>query len=95
MNVVREDIDTLNAILKVKVTPEDYASNVKNTLEKYRKTAKIPGFRPGHVPIGLVQKQYGKGVLSEELNKVVNQSLQSFIAENKIEILGSSLKTTI
>ena len=91
MNVIREDIDALNAILKVKVSPEDYASHVKGALEKYRKTAKIPGFRPVHVPFSLVQKQYGKGVLSEELNKVVNQSLQTYIAENKIEILGNPI----
>lgn len=91
MNVVREDIDALNAILKVKVSPADYASQVKNTLEKHRKTAKIPGFRPGHVPFGLIQKQYGKGVLSEELNKVVNKSLQGFISDNKIEILGNPI----
>ena len=91
MNVVREDVDALNAILKVTVTPEDYAGKVKETLDKYRKTAKIPGFRPGHVPFGLVQKQYGKGVLSEELNKLVNESLQSFISENKIDILGNPI----
>ena len=57
MNVIREDIDALNAILKVKLTPEDYASEVKKTLEKHRKTAKTPGFRPGHVPMSLIQKQ--------------------------------------
>jgi len=91
MNVIREDVDALNAILKIKVVPEDYASQVKDTLEKYRKTAKIPGFRPGHVPFSLVQKQYGKGVLSEEMNKVVNESLQKFIADNKIEILGNPI----
>lgn len=91
MNVVREEVDALNAILKVEVTPQDYEAKVKETLEKYRKTAKIPGFRPGHVPFGLVQKQYGKGVLSEELNKIVNSSLQSFISDNNIEILGNPI----
>jgi trigger factor len=91
MDVIREDIDALNAILKVKVSPEDYASEVKKTLEKHRKTAKTPGFRPGHVPMGLIQKQYGKGVLSDELNRVVNKSLQGYIAENKIEILGNPI----
>lgn len=91
MNVTRQDVDALNAILKVEVKPEDYQDKVKETLNKYRKSANIPGFRPGHVPMGLVQKQYGPGVLSEELNKLVNESLQSFIAENKIEILGNPI----
>ena len=91
MNVVREDVDALNAILTVEVKPEDYEKKVKDTLNKYRKTAKVPGFRPGHVPFGLVQKQYGKAVLSEELNRVVNESLQKYISENKIDILGNPI----
>ena len=91
MNVTREDVDALNAIIKVEVAPADYEGKVKDTLNQYRKTAKIPGFRPGHVPFGLVQKQYGKAVLSEELNKVVNESLQKFIVDNKIDILGNPI----
>ena len=91
MNVIREDVDALNAILKVEVKPEDYQDTVKATLNKYRKTAKIPGFRPGHVPFGLIQKQYGASVLSDELNKIVNESLQKYISENKIEILGNPI----
>ena len=91
MNVVREDVDALNAIIKVEVSPADYETRVKDTLAKYRKDAKIPGFRPGHVPLSLIQKQYGKGVLSEELNKIVNESLQQFITENKIDILGNPI----
>lgn len=91
MNVTRQDVDALNATLTVEVTPEDYAAKVKSTLDNYRKTAKIPGFRPGHVPMGLIQKQYGKSVLSDELNKLVNEALNNFIKENKIEILGNPI----
>ena len=93
MNVTRQDVDALNATLTVQVTPEDYEKKVNDTLNNYRKTAKVPGFRPGHVPMGLVKKQYGKAVLSEELNKVVNQSLQEYIAENKLDILGNPIPT--
>lgn len=91
MNVVRQDLDALNAKLKVQVAPEDYQNIVKATLEKYRKTAKIPGFRPGHVPMGMVQKMYGRSVLGEELNKLVNNALQSYIQENNISILGNPI----
>ena len=91
MNVVRQDVDALNAVLKVEVTPADYSNKVKATLEKHRKTAKIPGFRPGHVPAALIQKQYGKSVLAEELNRVVNDALYNFISTNKIEILGNPI----
>lgn len=91
MKVVREDVDALNALLKVQVQPEDYQVKVKETLNKYRKTAKIPGFRPGHVPFGLVEKQYGKSVLVEELNKVINEGIQAFLSENKVEVLGNPI----
>jgi trigger factor len=91
MNVTRKDVDALNAVLKVQVEPADYQGIVKSTLEKQRKAAKIPGFRPGHVPMSYIQKQYGKAVLAETLNKIVSESLHGYIAENKIEILGNPI----
>ncbi|MCR9173817.1 MAG: trigger factor [bacterium] len=91
MNVTRQDVDALNAKLTVEITPADYEKKVNDTLNNYRKTAKVPGFRPGHVPMGLVKKQYGKAVLSEELNKVVNQSLQEYITENNLDLLGNPI----
>lgn len=91
MNVTREDVDALNAILRVEIAPEDYQEKVDATLNQYRKSAKVPGFRPGHVPFSLVKKQYGKAVLSEELNKAVNESLQKFIVDNQLNILGNPI----
>jgi trigger factor len=91
MIITRENVDALNATLQVKITADDYSNKVKNALEKYRKTAKIPGFRPGNVPMGMIQKQYGKTVLAEELNKLANDGVYNFITENKIEILGNPI----
>ena len=91
MYVIRQDVDALKAVLKITIAPEDYQKKVNAILDKHRKTAKIPGFRPGHVPMGMIQKQYGKAVLIEELNKVVNDTLSNYIRENKIEILGNPI----
>lgn len=91
MNVVQEKVNKLNAILKVEIKSEDYQSKVKTTLEKYRKTAKVPGFRPGHVPFGMIQKQYGKTVLADELNKLSNDGLYKFIKDENLEILGNPI----
>jgi trigger factor len=66
---------------------------VKVSLEKYRKSAKVPGFRPGKVPFGMIEKQYGKSVLAEELNKLANDSLYKYITEEKLEILGNPIPT--
>ena len=91
MIVLKENVDNLNADLIVKINREDYASKVKASLEKYRKTAKIPGFRPGNVPMGMIEKQYGKSLLAEELNKLANDGIYNFIRENKLEILGNPI----
>ena len=91
MNVVQEKVDKLNAILKVQIQADDYQSKVKSTLEDYRKKAKVPGFRPGHVPLGMIKKQYGKSVLAEELNKISNDGLYKYIQDESIEILGNPI----
>lgn len=91
MNVIREDINASSAILKVQIAPADYQTKVATALEKYRKQVKVPGFRPGKVPMGMIQKQYGKAMLAEELNKIVSDSLFSYVNDNKIEILGNPI----
>lgn len=91
MNVTRQEVNAETALLTVKVTPADYQAKVNSSLEKYRKQAKIPGFRQGKVPMALVQKQYGKSVLAEEMNKLVSEALYAHIQENKLEILGNPI----
>ena len=56
MNITRENIDDLNAVLKIEIEKADYEENVEKVLRDYRKKANIKGFRPGMVPIGLVKK---------------------------------------
>lgn len=91
MNVSRQEVNAQSALLVVKVIPADYQSKVTAALEKYRKQAKVPGFRPGKVPMGLIRKQYGKPVLAEEMNKLVSDALYKYIQEEKLEILGNPI----
>lgn len=91
MNITRHDVDALNAVLTVEVQPEDYREKVVKTLEDYRKKANIPGFRKGHVPAGLVKKQFGKGVLIEEINHILQHAVNDYIRDNKVDILGHPL----
>jgi trigger factor len=91
MNITQEKIDELNAVVKVKLGPEDYADKVELALKKHQKQASMPGFRPGKVPAGLVRKMYGKSLLAEELNRLLSDSLYKYIQENKIEVLGNPL----
>jgi len=91
MNIVRKDLDQNNALVTIRIEKADYAVKVDKTLSDYRKKANIPGFRPGMVPASLVKKQYGKAVLSEEINKLVSENLVKYIQENKINTLGEPL----
>jgi trigger factor len=91
MNITRQEVDAQNAVLKVNIAPADYQGKVKASLEKYRKTAKIPGFRPGNIPMALIQKQVGRSVLAEELNKLTNDALYRYILDEKLEILGNPI----
>lgn len=91
MNITKENIDTLNSIVKIDITSEDYQSKVEEILKDYRKKANIPGFRKGHVPMGLVKKQYGKSVMIDEVNKLLQDSLSKFLVEEKLDVLGNPL----
>jgi trigger factor len=91
MDITKESIDELNAIVKLKVTPADYTDKVENALKSYQKKVSMPGFRPGKVPASLVRKMYGKSVLAEELNRILSDSLYNYIKENNLEVLGNPL----
>jgi len=91
MNIVKEHTDELNAILKIQLTPEDYKPKVDEAIRKYKKTVKMPGFRPGHVPDNLVRKMYGKAIFVDELNRLVADSVDTYIAENNLQVLGNPL----
>ncbi len=91
MEITRKDIDSLNAVVTVEIKEADYSDKVKSVLNKYRKTANIPGFRKGHVPMGMVKKQYGKAVLIEEVNKLLQDSLHKYLTEEKLDVLGNPL----
>ena len=91
MNITREQVDALNAVVTVAVAKEDYKEKVDKVLQDYRKNASIPGFRKGAVPMSLIQKQYGKAVLLDEVNKLLQTSLNDYLVEEKLDILGNPM----
>ena len=91
MNITKENIDALNAVVKVEISAADYQEKVATILQDYRKKADIPGFRKGQVPMGMVKKQYGKSIMIDEVNKLLQESLNKFLTEEKLDILGNPL----
>lgn len=94
MNITQESTGDLTATIKLEMTSEDYKKNVNTVLKDYQKKANIPGFRPGKVPFGMINKMYGKAVLAEEVNKLISDSLNKYIVDNKINILGYPIPNT-
>lgn len=91
MKITKEDIDALNSVVKIDISADDYQEKVDTQLKDYRKKANIPGFRKGHVPMSLVKKQYGKSVMIDEVNKLLQESLNKFLTEEKLDVLGNPL----
>jgi len=91
MNITKQNSDALNAVVKIDIVAEDYQAKVSKLLEDYRKKADIPGFRKGNVPMGMIKKQYGKSIMIDEVNKLIQTSLNKYLTDEKLEILGNPI----
>lgn len=91
MKVSFENPDKINGLLTITVEDDDYKAEVEKTLKEYRKTANVPGFRPGQVPMGMIRRRFGSAVKMDAINKVLGDELQKYIADNNIAMLGEPL----
>ena len=88
MKIKRDQREGGVSILSVVVVESDYVAEVEKSLREYRRKANIPGFRPGMVPMGIVKKMYGKGVVAEQSYRLASNSVFNYLQENKIDYLG-------
>jgi trigger factor len=91
MNISQEKIDNLNAVVTINIKPEDYQPRVEKAIKDHAKKAKIPGFRPGMVPPSHIKKMYGKSILVDEVNNLLSDTLNNYINEQQLEVLGQPL----
>ncbi|WP_313191090.1 trigger factor [Sphingobacterium sp.] len=91
MNISHQNIDDINASIQVEIAPEDYNPQVDKAIKDQAKQAKLPGFRPGMVPTGHIKRMYGKAILFDEINKIINDKIAEYIGEQKLEVLGQPL----
>ena len=94
MNVTINKIDAVNATITVSLEEKDYQDKVKKALRDINMTRPEPGFRPGKVPAGLIQKKYGKAVKYDVVNKEVTDALYNYIKDNEIQVLGNPMPAT-
>jgi len=91
MNISQEKTNDLTTIVKIEVQEADYSEQFEKELRNYRKQASLPGFRAGKVPMGIIKKKYGTALKVEEVNKLVSKSLNDYISDEKLDILGYPL----
>ncbi|WP_285008855.1 trigger factor [Pedobacter faecalis] len=91
MNITQEKIDDLNAVVKIKIAPEDYTEKVDKAIKEQAKKANLPGFRKGMVPASHIKRMYGKSILVEEINTLLSDTINKHLTDNKVEILGQPL----
>src|SRR3978361_1537819 len=91
MNISKENIDSLNAVVTINMNPEDYQPRVDKAIKDHAKKAKIPGFRPGMVPAAHIKKMYGKSILVDEINNMLSDTLNKYLEDEQLEVLGQPL----
>ena len=91
MKVSFENVSKVQGLLTVSLEKSDYQESLEKSLKEYRKKASMPGFRPGMVPMGLIQKMYGKAIKAEEINKILQDKVMGYIKDNNIDMLGEPL----
>lgn len=91
MNITFENVDKVSALLTVNIEKTDYADKVKTALKDFSKKAAIPGFRPGKVPVSLIQKRFGTEIKAEEINKLLADEVNKYLRESKVNILAEPM----
>jgi trigger factor len=91
MSVVRTDKTNSEAELTLTITKADYQPKIGEELKKYQQKAQMRGFRKGKVPMSVIKKMYGKAMLADVINNLIQEKLGSYLEAEKLDILGQPL----
>jgi len=91
LDITLDKKTTTEGFIKIKLIPGDYQPKVDEKVKEYAQKANIKGFRRGKVPSGVIKKLYGKSIKAEEINHILSHSLNDYIKENKIQLLGDPI----
>src|ERR687895_1708397 len=84
MQVTELSAEGLKREYKVVVQAAEIEDQVAHRLEELKGRVRMPGFRPGKVPLTLLRKQYGRSVMGEVLEQAVNRGSQKAIADHEL-----------
>jgi len=91
MDIRVEKSSELTHEVSIEITKEDYSEKVETALKKQKRNAIIPGFRPGNAPMGMIKKMYEKGLIVDEIDKILSESIHKYIEENELKTIGNPL----
>ena len=91
MDITLDKKSSTEALIKITLKENDYQPQVEEKVKEYARKASIKGFRPGKVPPGLIRKMYGKSIKVEEINRLLADSVNSYVKEQKLNLIGEPL----
>ena len=91
MKIDLKKTDKLNSKISISIEKKDYENKVDKIIKDYKSKINLPGFRKGHVPLSLIKKKYEKAIIVEETNKILSESLNKYIIDKNLKILGNPI----
>lgn len=91
MEIILDKKTQTEALIKVSLKQDDYQPKVEQKIKEYSKKADVKGFRKGKVPTSVIKKMYGKSILVDEINHLLYHSIDNYIKEEKIKIIGEPI----
>ncbi len=89
MEISVENVGTLERKVRIEVPEDKVQTLIVQRLQKLMKTTKIPGFRPGKVPMKMIEKRYGEAVRKEVIGELVQSSFYEAITQENLSPAGS------
>ena len=84
MQVTETKSEGLSREFHIVVPADDIEGRMASRLKDLARTARLPGFRPGKVPLTLLRKRFGQSLLGEVLEEAVNSAAQQTMTEREL-----------
>lgn len=88
MNVIVEKLPQCRVSMRVELSPEEVKSERNHVVEAFRRQARIPGYRPGKVPLPVIEKRFQKEISEELESRLVKRGCQEGIKKESLEVVA-------
>ncbi|MCQ2581998.1 MAG: trigger factor [Alphaproteobacteria bacterium] len=87
--IKKEKIKDLHYSVNGVISADDLQKAADEILTEYGKTAKMPGFRAGHIPLNVLRQKFNASAYGEAIDKLMNSDLNAYVADKKIRLAGA------